>query len=380
MRYIIPDYYQEFTCIADRCTDTCCAGWQIMIDDRSYRKYRRMRGAYAKTLKQSVDWKQHCFRQTGDLRCAFLNEDNLCEMYRNLGPQSLCKTCHNYPQHIEEFENVRRISLSVSCPEVARMLVEREDAITYREYEREGTEEYEFFDYILYDQLVAGRKVMIEQLQDRSLPLVVRCGLVLGLAHDMHIRIGKGRAVTCPELFDRYRQPLVIRLVTGRLGRRASFYERSQELMQELKSLERLQPAWGWLLEEAQRNLYSSGQEEYDRLHREFEQWWKAEFAHLGIVLEHLLVYFLDTYFCGAVYDEEVYAMTQFGMQQAVMIYELWLAAWIRNGRTLDREDLTEIIYRYSREIEHSDVNIRELEEFAWEHPWIPFVKKKKGE
>lgn len=44
MRYIKPDYYDEFACIADRCPDTCCAGWQIMIDEDSLEKYERVKG------------------------------------------------------------------------------------------------------------------------------------------------------------------------------------------------------------------------------------------------------------------------------------------------------------------------------------------------
>ena len=36
-----PDYYKEFSCIAGACPDTCCAGWQIVIDDKSLKKYKR---------------------------------------------------------------------------------------------------------------------------------------------------------------------------------------------------------------------------------------------------------------------------------------------------------------------------------------------------
>ena len=35
MLYTIPDYYHEFSCIAGACPDTCCAGWQIVIDSAS---------------------------------------------------------------------------------------------------------------------------------------------------------------------------------------------------------------------------------------------------------------------------------------------------------------------------------------------------------
>ena len=38
-----PDYYKEFSCIAGACPDTCCAGWQIVIDDKSLKKYNWMK-------------------------------------------------------------------------------------------------------------------------------------------------------------------------------------------------------------------------------------------------------------------------------------------------------------------------------------------------
>ena len=38
MLYTRPDYYKEFTCTAEQCEDTCCAGWQIVIDSASMKK------------------------------------------------------------------------------------------------------------------------------------------------------------------------------------------------------------------------------------------------------------------------------------------------------------------------------------------------------
>ena len=46
MQITRPDYYKEFTCIADVCPDTCCAGWQIVIDEKSLKKYRRVKGPF----------------------------------------------------------------------------------------------------------------------------------------------------------------------------------------------------------------------------------------------------------------------------------------------------------------------------------------------
>ena len=63
MRYTIPHYYREFSCAADRCTDTCCAGWEIMIDPASLKKYRKTKGPLGNRLHNSIRWDQGSFKQ-----------------------------------------------------------------------------------------------------------------------------------------------------------------------------------------------------------------------------------------------------------------------------------------------------------------------------
>ena len=46
MQITRPAFYKEFSCIAGSCPDTCCAGWQIMIDEKSLQKYRRFKGPF----------------------------------------------------------------------------------------------------------------------------------------------------------------------------------------------------------------------------------------------------------------------------------------------------------------------------------------------
>lgn len=77
MLYSIPDYYKEFVCTADQCEDTCCAGWQIMVDRKSLDRYHCVRGAFKKDLRRGINWKDGTFRQSKEKRCAFLDEDNV---------------------------------------------------------------------------------------------------------------------------------------------------------------------------------------------------------------------------------------------------------------------------------------------------------------
>ena len=46
MKYTIPHYFEQFRCTAAECVDTCCAGWAIMIDEKSLEKYKIQRGLW----------------------------------------------------------------------------------------------------------------------------------------------------------------------------------------------------------------------------------------------------------------------------------------------------------------------------------------------
>ena len=188
MLYTYPHYYRKFQCIASECEDTCCAGWEIMIDDKALEKYKKAKGPVGNRLKNSINWKEGSFLQYHH-RCAFLNDENLCDMYTALGEKSLCRTCKMYPRHVEEFEDVREMTLSVSCPEVARILLGKKEPVRFLTYESNKEEEYDDFDPFLYSKLVDARKVMINILQDRSKRLDLRVGLVLAIAHDLQVRI-----------------------------------------------------------------------------------------------------------------------------------------------------------------------------------------------
>ena len=91
MQITFPSYYKKFSCIADACPDTCCAGWQIVIDETSLDKYEELSGPFGNRIRNSIDWDEEIFFQYGS-RCAFLNEEDLCDIQKELGESYLCDT------------------------------------------------------------------------------------------------------------------------------------------------------------------------------------------------------------------------------------------------------------------------------------------------
>ena len=75
----------------------------------------------------------------------------------------LCDTCRNYPRHIEEFEGLREISLSLSCPESSKNSAVSERKSSFVTIEKEAAEEtYDDFDYFLFTALMDTRDLLIK--------------------------------------------------------------------------------------------------------------------------------------------------------------------------------------------------------------------------
>lgn len=384
MLYTIPDYYKEFQCTASECEDTCCAGWQIVIDEKSKKKYKKVRGHFRGRMLRSVNWKEGVFRQDKEKRCAFLNEKNLCDMYVALGEKSLCRTCRLYPRHIEEFEGVREISLSLSCPEVTKILLSKKEPVKFLNYEKDGEEEYEDFDLFLYSKLADAREVMFKILQDRSKSIAVRAGLCLGIAHDMQGRIQRGELFACDEVLEKYQTEAAETFLNEKYQKwqqdQAAAYLFAEENMMKLYDLELLKENWYVTLKETEAQLYPYGTEkvemeqaveEYFKISENFDAWKKENMAEWDVMCEQLLVYFIFTYFCGAVYDARVYAKTQMAAYSVFVIGEILKGRWLMNEETLDQEDVIDVVYRYSRELEHSDENLERLEKMMEQDVWI---------
>ena len=120
-----PEYYKKFKCIADRCPDTCCAKWTIVVDDTSAGRFRRADGDFGERLRaaMTVDEDGDTVFINKNNRCPFLNSGNLCDIYINLGENSLCKTCERFPRFRTDFGGTAEVGLSLSCPVAAELIV-----------------------------------------------------------------------------------------------------------------------------------------------------------------------------------------------------------------------------------------------------------------
>ena len=375
MLYIKPNYYNKFKCTADKCEATCCAGWQIVIDDDSLERYEKEQSSYGDVLREHIDWGEGVFKQDSCKRCAFLNPDNLCDMYKHLGEESLCMTCTNYPRHIEEFENIREITLAISCPEAAHIILNQKEPITFATEEVESEEEeFEDFDPFFFSYLEAGREILLKILQNREWSISIRFALAQRFAEEMQEIIENADLFELVDVFEKYDDASYLANAVWAIEKeRAAFYENASEffayskaMFGRLYELEHLSDDWDDYLEGCWETLYKGGAEAYLQGHRKFAEWCCTDLAkvefEMDIILEQLLVYFVFTYFCGAVYDYNVLGKVDMSLTSVYNIYEMFVAKWTEQGEFLSMKDIERVVYRYSRELEHSDTNLELLE------------------
>ena len=202
---------------------------------------------------------------------------------------------------------------------------------------------------------------MLQILQNRELSIEVREGLALGMAHDMQRRVQRRELFECSHVIERYQTDEAAEF-TRSVIEKEDGKRTSQQLFSKLYQLELLKEDWGILLVETEDLLYKEGETGYWKKKVAFEAWRKKHLEDWDIHTEQLLVYFIFTYFVGAVYDGEIYAKVRFSISMVHLIQELWMARWLKNEGQLTKEEMVELLYRFSREVEHSDKNLKRAE------------------
>ncbi|MBQ8803107.1 MAG: flagellin lysine-N-methylase [Tyzzerella sp.] len=369
MRYTIPHYFDEFRCVAAECEDTCCAGWAIMIDEDTLEKYKNMEGDFGNRLRNSIDWKEGSFCQYNH-RCAFLNEDNLCDLHIEAGEGMLCNTCRDYPRHMEEFEGLREGSLSLSCIEAAKIILGCKEPVRFFTLEDDvEDEEYEDFDFLLFTKLMDAREKIIKLLQKRDIDIVARMAMVLDLAQKMQDAADDDKVFEIDALLESFGEMDMLmefhqNMEKYQIGEN-EYCANMRKIFRVFSKLEVLKGDWPEYVKRAEVTLYGKGQSTYEKNRFAFhkmeglksnssEEW--------SIWLEQLMVYFVFTYFCGAVYDDNILGKMQTAVVATMLIQELAIAKWVEQGEKIDFETFVDIAHRVSREIEHSDVNLIRLE------------------
>ena len=158
MKLYAPAYYSRFACIADRCTHTCCVGWEIDVDEQSLQTYTTLTHPYGRVLRESLSTEgtPH-FRLREGERCPHLEPGGLCRLILELGESYLCEICREHPRFYNDTSRGREVGLGMACEEACRRILTSDDYDEWIELgEVEGTPDGEAFDALPYREALFG--------------------------------------------------------------------------------------------------------------------------------------------------------------------------------------------------------------------------------
>ena len=314
----MPDYFTEFACIADKCTDSCCVGWEIDLDDDTSDYYKSIEGEFGDRLRENMYENEDggcSFRLKEHGRCPLLNSGNLCDIICQMGEEALSEVCTDFPRFSMQYGNVIHKCLSFSCMEVCRIVFTKEDSVKIvdlevpdygEEYDpEEGKAEYEI------------QKQLLDNLWNRSLPI-------------------RDRILNCLKVENQ--EAWLDQLET---------YQSFKSRLESMKELEPINDNWSNTLAEMEKYLT---EENYEASVKAFLE--SSDYNENDI--EQLMVYFIHRYFFSVAYIKLSVAFTY-------MVRDMYVMEFVKKNGKFTREDAIRMPRYFSKGVEHAEDNLESL-------------------
>ncbi len=343
MKLTKPSFYDSFICIADRCTDNCCIGWEIDIDDRALERFSAVGGDFGKRLCAAIHERDsvHTFAFGEGERCALLREDGLCELILHCGEDALCDICALHPRFFGWFNGLKEAGLGLCCEEVCRLLFADSAPLTFLTQEIDEPWEETCSDELL-ELLLTARGELFALLQDRSRPLNERLFAAAQFTRALQEALDNGtqaeysRASTLPEY---------------------DLHETLRAVTQLFSQMESVGAAW----DDTLRRLT----ERCGDIAREFPQFMEQQHGELWRY-DHIAVYFCYRYFLDGVFLGEVVSRTGMMCLSVLAVAMMDCLTWIEKG-TLSEWDRVLNIKLYSKQVEYSVNNVELVYDAVWD-------------
>jgi len=117
----------RFSCLGDRCEDTCCQKWSMQVDEATIERYRQEAPELLEAVESSPEspWIMRKDAATGF--CVKL-EGGLCAIHKQYGDRFLGDACSFYPRVTRALGEQVVMTATMSCPEIVRLALAEEHA------------------------------------------------------------------------------------------------------------------------------------------------------------------------------------------------------------------------------------------------------------
>lgn len=205
-----PSFYKEFECIGGSCVNNCCHSWDIDFTKEEFKNVKRkihteeFRKIYDDAFVYDKEKGKFFAKLDEKGNCKFLDENGLCNMYKEVGHENMSQVCKIFPRKGLHYMKEYEYYLSPACEEVIRFLTEQKNGIKLEYVERELSD-IEKQETDIWSAVVADgrpilyyyndfKKLLFGVLQNRDYDIGERM-VVLGIAMKKIFEIEKNRHV-----------------------------------------------------------------------------------------------------------------------------------------------------------------------------------------
>lgn len=357
MKYHKPSFFDQFKCIGSACTDTCCAGWEIEVDETTAQGYLAEKGAFGDRLRREIGSEPgEYFFKLKNNRCPFLNKENLCDIFINLGEDRLCDICREHPRFYNWFGDYTEVGLGLCCEEAERLLFSDSKPLTFVEEVHTDASDLLDDESEECEQMLEERKAIFSILQNRKKNIGARLKrLLLQLPYADEMLL-----LTVPIL--EWDDPESITKLdynakpsTNTLKSSALF------LIRFFGGMESLDKTWPSMMKELEQNIDSLI--DVDKA-AEFLQFMKGE--NRLYEYEHIAVYLVYRYYPEILFDGQIEAKILFAAASICLLFLMDLQCFQENG-VYTQQDRIELVRRFSKEIEYCPENMERFEKCCTE-------------
>lgn len=144
MKILKPDYYDDFTCLAGACPDSCCKDWAVDVDPDSARRYLSLEGPLGDALRAVLTEEDGTYSmEIIGGRCPMWREDGLCKIQAQLGHDALCQVCQAFPRLRHDYGDFVELGLELSCPKAAELIFSSAGSLISADTEGGSPAEYD---------------------------------------------------------------------------------------------------------------------------------------------------------------------------------------------------------------------------------------------
>lgn len=173
MQYFGIQFLNQFKCAQGDCPQTCCKGWQILIDANTMEQIEKEPEDKRRELKRHIAGMRKGQPQIRKNfgRCPYHTKEQLCGLQLRKRTDLMPRVCREYPRRTVSFGSFTEITMELACPVVAQLFLEEKEMLSMQplgEQEHEvlwkiGNEDEAFLEWL--QQL---REVLVKEAQQVS--------------------------------------------------------------------------------------------------------------------------------------------------------------------------------------------------------------------